>query len=292
MGELVGGLLCTHIPRLMIGDAAERRAYMGENLTTMAAALEEIRREVIERLEFDTFAVVDTHWHTTLDFVLNAHERLDGIYTSDEVPHMLHEYVYDYRGDPELAQGIVDEGTAAGLPVIASSHRGLPVHYGTLNPMHYLNSGAKRRVLSISVCDTAEIHHNIDFGAAIGRAVDRIDRRVLIVASGGLSHRFWSLETIRRHAGADPSEISTPQGRAWDERLIAAMQRGAHAEVIESADAFRRESAPEGRFAHYLVLAGAFGGASFRSRGRRFGRYESAIGTGQVNLWFAPDGAA
>ncbi|MGH7328774.1 MAG: catechol 1,2-dioxygenase [Polyangiaceae bacterium] len=286
MGKIVGGLLCTHIPRLMIRDAAERKAYMGDNVTTMAAALEEIRREVVDRLEFDTFAIVDTHWHTTLDFVLNAHERLEGLYTSDEVPHMLHEYAYAYRGDPELAQAIAEEGAAAGLPVIASSHRGLPVHYGTLNPMHYLNPGAKRSVLSMSVCDTAEIHHNLDFGAALRRAIERLGRRVLLVASGGLSHRFWSLDTIREHAGADPSEISTPQGRAWDERLIAALQRGAHGEVIESADAFRRECAPEGRFAHYLVLAGAFGGEKFHSPGRRFGRYEAAIGTGQVNLWF------
>ena len=260
---------------------------MGENLTTMAQALDEIRREVIERIEFDTFAIVDTHWHTTLDFVLNAHERLEGMYTSDEVPHMLHEYAYDYRGDSELAHAIAEEGVAAGLPVIESSHRGLPVHYGTLNPMHYLNGDKKRRVLSMSVCDTAEIHHNLRFGAAIRRAVERSQRRVLLIASGGLSHRFWSLETIRQHAGADPAEISTPQGRAWDERLIEALQRGAHGEVIEAADAFRRECAPEGRFAHYLVLAGAFGGAEFRSRGRQFGRYEAAIGTGQVNLWFS-----
>src|SRR5271165_1150763 len=155
---LVAGLFSTHVPRLMIFDSHARRAYMGDNVSTFYEALEQIRAQRITSLDFETFIVIDTHWHTTLDFVVNAHERLAGIYTSDELPHMLHDYEFDYRGDPELAAAVVHEGKQAGLPVVASAHRGLPVHYGTLNPMHYYNPGPhKKRVLAISVCDTAEV---------------------------------------------------------------------------------------------------------------------------------------
>ncbi|HEV2738481.1 MAG TPA: hypothetical protein VGU66_07880, partial [Candidatus Elarobacter sp.] len=92
---IVAGLFSTHVPRLMILDPEARRAYMGRNVTTFYDALPQIKRERIDALDFDTFVVIDTHWHSTLEFILNAHERHDGIYTSDEIPWMIHEYAYD-----------------------------------------------------------------------------------------------------------------------------------------------------------------------------------------------------
>ncbi|MFN2460045.1 MAG: catechol 1,2-dioxygenase [Candidatus Velthaea sp.] len=288
MGSLVAGLFSTHVPRLMIFDSQERAAYMGRNVTTFYDALEQIRRERIAALHFDTFVIIDTHWHTTLEFVLNAHERHAGIYTSDEIPWMIHEYAYDYPGDPVLAALIAEEASSAGIPAQASAHRGLPIHYGSLNVMHYYNPPPrKRRVLPISVCDTAEIEPNLALGGAIARAAARSERNVLLIASGGMSHRFWPLATIRQRASADPSDISSETARAWDERIMGLWRSGDHAAVIAGADEFRRTCAPEGRFAHYLVLAGAFGGAAWRTPGEQFGRYEAAIGTGQSNFWFS-----
>ena len=48
---------------------------------------------------------------------------------------------------------------------------------------------------------------------------------------------------------------------------------------------FRRFS-PEGRFAHYLIMASAMGGASWRSKGVAYSDYENAAGTGQIHMWF------
>jgi 3,4-dihydroxyphenylacetate 2,3-dioxygenase len=286
---IAAGLFSTHVPRLMILDPQARKEYMRDDITTFYDALEQIRRERIAALDFDTFVVIDTHWHSTLEFVLNAHARHEGVYTSDEIPWMIHEYAYDYPGDPELAAAITEESIARDVPAQASAHRGLPVHYGTLNPMHYYNPGpAKKRVLPISVCDTAEVAPNLRFGAAIAAAAQRIGRRVLLIASGGMSHRFWPLATIRQRASADPHDISDPGLRDWDERIMAWWRAGDHAAVIASADDFRRTCSPEGRFAHYLVLAGAHGGPAWGTPGLQYGRYEAAIGTGQSNFWFAP----
>ena len=49
-----------------------------------------------------------------------------------------------------------------------------------------------------------------------------------------------------------------------------------------------RRHAPEGRFAHYLMLLGAIGGRSCRARGERCSAYESSLGTGQVHVVFDP----
>jgi len=284
---IVAGLFSTHVPRLMILDAEARRAYMGENVTTFYDALPQIKRERIDPLDIDTFVVIDTHWHSTLEFILNAHPRHDGIYTSDEIPWMIHEYAYAYPGDPELAALIAHEAEQRDVPAAISAHRGLPIHYGTLNPMHYYNAGpVKKRVLPVSVLDTAEIEHNLRFGEAIAAAAARSGRRVLLVASGGMSHRFWPLATIRERASADPSDVSDPALRAFDERIMAWWRAGDHAAVLAHAGEFRQSCSPEGRFAHYLVLAGAHGGRTWDAKGEQFGRYEAAIGTGQANFWF------
>ncbi len=287
MGSIAAGLFSTHVPRLMILDPAKRKEYMRNSVTTFYDVLPQIRTERIAPLDFDTFVVIDTHWHSTLEWIVNAHERHAGIYTSDEIPWMINEYAYDYPGDPELAALIADECAASGVWAQASAHRGLPVHYGTLNPMHYYNPGPnKKRVLPISVCDTAEVDANLRFGDALGRAIARSSRKVLFVASGGMSHRFWPLAVIRERASADPADINGANLRAWDERIMGWWRAGNHANVLANADDFRTECAPEGRFAHYLAMAGALGGPAWTTPGIQYGNYEAAIGTGQSNFWF------
>ena len=260
---------------------------MRDSVTTFYEALPQLREERLAALDFDTFVVIDTHWHTTLDFVINGHARNAGVYTSDEIPWMINEYEFDYPGDPALAASIAGEAQKIGVPAQVSAHRGLPMHYGTLNPMHYYNPGPeKKNVVAISVLDTAETAVNLRFGEALARAICASDCNAVVVASGGLSHRFWPLATIRERASADPADISAAYLREWDERIMALWRAGRHAEVIAHADAFRKECAPEGRFAHYLVLAGALGGEQWKTPGIQYGRYEAAIGTGQANFWF------
>ena len=289
MGEVVAAVFTTHVPRLMILDPEARRAYMGKNVSTFYDAMAAVERERLRELDFDTFVLVDTHWFTTLEYVVNAHERLHGLYTSEELPQMLHGLAYDYRGDPELARGIADSARRAGMRAVASDHPGLPVHYPTLNVMHYFNPAARRRVVSMGVCQIASVENDLRFGAALGEAIRDGDRRVVLVASGGLSHRFWDYDRVLDRASASPEDVSSPENRETDQQILEWFRAGDHRSVLSAAEDFRRRCSPEGRFSHYLIVAGALGGADWRWRGRQFGRYEAAIGTGQAIVWFDPE---
>ncbi|MGH7933530.1 MAG: catechol 1,2-dioxygenase [Candidatus Binataceae bacterium] len=288
MGEVAAAIFTTHVPRLMIKDPEARKAYMGKNVTTFYQAMEELERKRLRDLEFDTFVLFDTHWFTTLDYVINAHERLKGVYTSEELPEMIHEMPYDYPGDAELARAIAKAATGRGIHALATSYRSMPVHYPTLNVMSYFNPDARRRVVSIGVCQTAEIHNDLAFGAALAEAIRASNRRVVLIGAGGLSHKFWDYDHARERASASPEDIATLTNRLYDERIMEWLRAGRHDQVLHAAAEYRAQCSPEGRFSHYLMLAGAMSGASWSWRGEQFGRYEAALGTGQAIFFFAP----
>jgi 3,4-dihydroxyphenylacetate 2,3-dioxygenase len=288
MGEVAAAIFTTHVPRLTIRDPAARKAYMGRNVSTFYDAMDQLARERLRDLSFDTFVLFDSHWFTTLDYVINAHARLSGIYTSEELPEMLHEMPYDYAGDPELARAIEKAARGRGMHAIASAHRNLPIHYPTLTVMAYFNPEANRRVLSIGVCQTASVDNDLNFGGAVADAVRATDRGVVLIASGWLSHKFWDYDHAREHASAAPEDISSPANRAGDERVMQWFRDGRHDEVIRHAQEYRAQCSPEGRFSHYLMMAGAMGAGRWNWRGEQFGRYEAALGTGQAIFFFAP----
>jgi 3,4-dihydroxyphenylacetate 2,3-dioxygenase len=285
MGVVVGAGLLSHVPSIMVPEEERKSRYDGRD-TTFPRALQDIFQEFIQSADFDTFLIFDTHWLTTRGFVVNTQEHLKGVYTSDELPSVIHDLVFDYRGDKTLGEAVVQSAKDAGLRCEGADYQSMVLHYPTLNLMHSLNPGRRHRVLSISVCQTAPHERNLDFGAAIGRAIQDSDRRVIILAAGGLSHQFWSYDEMAQHATPEPHQIFNATNRAYDEMIIDFLKQGNHAAVIDIVPEFRGKCAPEGFFAHYSMLIGALGGKRCRALASQYGDYESAIGTGQVMLWF------
>jgi 3,4-dihydroxyphenylacetate 2,3-dioxygenase len=264
----------------------ERKLHYGGRDTTFPRALQDIYQERIQPAEIDTLLIFDTQWFTTRGFVVNTQEHLQGVYTSDELPSVIHDLVFDYRGDKALGEAIVQSAKSAGLRCEGADYQGMPLHYPTLNLMHYLNPGGEYRVLSVGVCQTAPHERNLDFGMAIRQAIQESDRRVIMLAAGGLSHQFWSYDEMAQHATPDPDHIFNETNRAYDEMIIDFLKQGNHTAVIDIVPEFRGKCAPEGLFAHYSMLIGALGGKSCKVVASQYGTYESALGTGQVMLWF------
>jgi aromatic ring-opening dioxygenase catalytic subunit (LigB family) len=163
----------------------------------------------------------------------------------------------------------------------------LEVYYATINLVHYLRSDEK--IVSISVVQTGETDDFLTMGEALGEAISRLDRRVVVLASGGMSHTFWPLKQIPKHEASDPVHIITPEARAADEERLEWMRVGDHARIVDSMDDYMEHS-PEGAFGHYLMMLGSIGGRDCTAPGEMFSDYENATGTGQVHVWFGqPD---
>jgi 3,4-dihydroxyphenylacetate 2,3-dioxygenase len=285
VGAIVAAGLLSHVPSIMLPEEERKSRYGGRD-TSFPRALQDIYRDRIRPADFDTFLIFDTHWFTTRGFVIDTQEHLKGVYTSDELPSVIHDLVFDYLGDKALGEAIVQHAKQSGLRCEGADYQGMSLHYPTLNLMAYLNPEHRFRVLSIGVCQTAPHERHMDFGTTIGRAIQASDRRVIILAAGGLSHQFWSYDNLAQHAPPDPSHIFNETNRAYDEMIIDFLKQGNHAAVIDIVPEFRAKCAPEGFFAHYSMMIGTLGGKSCNAAATQYGEYESAIGTGQVMLWF------
>ena len=112
--------------------------------------------------------VLDSHWFTTVEFVVSAHEVRAGLFTSDELPRGMCRVPYDWRGDPALARAVAALGEAHGTWITAIDDPYLPLHYATVNLWAFLGRGLGKRWVSVS--NTAETGDTEDFLRA-GRAL-------------------------------------------------------------------------------------------------------------------------
>jgi aromatic ring-opening dioxygenase catalytic subunit (LigB family) len=284
MGEVVGAGILAHVPTIMLPEEVRRELNRGPDFT-LGPALTQLREEVFESLDYDTVVVLDSHWFTTVEFVVTAQSRRAGLFTAEELPRGMCRIPYDWRGDPELAWAMDGLDASHSTWVSAIDDPYLPLMYATLNLWKFLGEGLDKRWLSVSVAQTGDMEDFLRAGRVLGDAIAQSDRKVLILASGALSHTFWKLRQLRDHEAAGLEHIRTPEARAADEERIAWFMAGDHARVLDTMGDFMPYR-PESMFAHYLMMAGALGEGDCTATARQYGDYENSIGTGQVHLWF------
>jgi 3,4-dihydroxyphenylacetate 2,3-dioxygenase len=285
MGEVVAAGLLAHVPTIMLPPAERLELNQGREIS-LVPGLERLRAEVFEVLDYDTVVVIDSHWFTTVEFVVAAHPVRAGLFTSDELPRGMSRVPYDFSGDPELAHAVAAAADKHSTWITAIDDPYLPIHYATVNLWAFLGRGlGKRWVTMSSTAETGDTEDFLRAGRALGEAVAQTDRKVILVASGAMSHTFWPLRQLREHEASDPGHIRTPQARAADQERIGWFEAGDHARVLDTMPDYLKVR-PEAKFAHYLMMIAALGERAVTAPGRRFSEYENAIGTGQVHLWF------
>src|SRR5512133_2105296 len=269
MGEVVGAGLLAHVPTIVLPESIRRELNNG-NDTTLVAGLRQLRTDVFEVLDYDTVVVLDSHWATTVEFVVTAHDR---------------------PGDPELAHLIASKAERHGTWITAIEDDHLPIYYATTNLWEFLGQGLPdKRWISIGVCQTAETEDHLRLGRALGDAIAQSNRKVVLIASGALSHTFWPLRELRKHEAAGIEHIFTAEAATADLQRLEWFAAGDHARVLEAMPEYYRFK-PEARFGHYLMMIGAVGEGDCRAKARQYGEYENSVGTGQVHLWFdRPEG--
>jgi 3,4-dihydroxyphenylacetate 2,3-dioxygenase len=285
MGEVAGAGLIAHVPTIVLPEQTRRELNHGQD-STLVSGLRQLRREVFDVVDYDTVVVLDSHWATTVEFVVTAQQRRAGLFTSEELPRGMCRRPYDFPGDPELAHLIASKGAGHSTWITAIDDDHLPIFYATTNLWEFLGRGLpEKRWISIGVCQTADTEDNLRLGRALGDAIAESDRKVLLIASGAMSHTFWPLRKLRDHEAAGPEHIFSADAYKADMERLEWFAAGDHARVLSTMPDFYRHK-PEARFGHYLMMIGALGEGDCTAPSRQYGEYENSVGTGQVHLWF------
>ena len=285
MGEVVGAALVAHVPTIMLPEQVRLELNEGKEIT-LVPGLHRMKAECLDLLQPDTVIVFDTHWESTFEHIVTAHERRQGRFTSHELPRGMAGIPYDMPGDPELAELIAAQAMERDdCWILACDDPYLPIFYGTVNIWTFLGD-PDTRWISVALNQTCDAEDFLLFGRLIGDAIAQSERRVVLLASGGMTHRFFNFKELRtRESQKAPDNIYDMEYYEADMRVLDMMKRGNHAGVIDGMPGYRK-AYPEGHFGHYLMMAAALGGRACTAPGELFSEYEASVGTGQVHVWF------
>jgi len=286
MGQIVGAALVSHHPGLMQCEDFRKMQGAGED-SSLIAGYARLRAKIAQ-VKPSTVVIFDSHWFTTGFHLVDGGKAFRGTYISDEMPWYLHGVPYEYRGDPELALGMEAVSREQGGFVRAELNPGLGKHYATINLVKQLHLELSDiPVVTVSSCQNCDWRHYLDSGVSIGDAIRRSNRRVVLLASGALSHKFNNIDWKPKHPRIfHESNVSRPENVESDKQAIALMQQGRHDQILERWDDDYRLKPWEAFGAHYLQMVGALGGKECRLKGEPLSEYENARGTGNVHVWF------
>ena len=279
MGKIVLAAKVAHVPSILI---SERPGPLFGKRQGAIDSLKEIGRRARER-GADTFLVFDTHWLSNFGCHMNANPRHKGVYTSNEAPHMIQNMAYDYPGNTVLADLISTEAKRDGLDVMAHQVDTLPLEYGTIVPMHYMNADSKIRVLSVAAPLFATWQENRTFGEAVRRAIEHSPFNVAVLASGSMSHKLVSNDQV----GDNQWEVVGSEfNRQMDLRVLDLWKQRRYREFCALLPEYSTKCNGEALMADTHMLFGMLGWGDYAGEAEELCEYFPSSGSGQINVEF------
>lgn len=283
MGEVVLAAKICHVPSMYLSELP------GQHHGCRQAAIDghkEIGRRARE-LGADTAVVFDVHWLVNSGYHINCGEHFEGVYTSNELPHFIKDMDYRYDGCPELGERIAEEANAADVRTRAHNIPSLHLEYGTLVPMRYMHMDVPEdqhfKVVSVAAwCAWHRLEDSFTFGAAVRRAIEASDRKVLVLASGSLSHRFSDDREAEKNMHTWTREFD----RQVDLRVVELWKQGRFKEFCAMLPDYAQHCYGEGGMHDTAMLLGLLGGADYDKPVEILTEPYGSSGTGQINAVF------
>ena len=151
--------------------------------------------------------------------------------------------------DWELREEIIRQAEAANIRAGTLGEKDLSLDHGTFLPLYFLQeAGVDCPILRIGLSGFSPLEH-YRLGQCIAKAVDKLGRRTVFVASGDLSHKLKD----------DGPYGYAPEGPVFDRRVTQAMADGDFLKFL-TMDAGLCERAAECGLRSFQIMAGALDG--------------------------------
>jgi MEMO1 family protein len=260
MAGIVFGCITPHPPLIVpeVGKGGEH----GISATTKA--MEKLADKVAANHP-DVALIISPHGKSTTEAM--------GILTTPSSSGDMHSWGatspgQEYRNDLELVRLIQTETKKSHIPLNPLENDSYDLDWGVMVPMHFLNRALKNIPLVPLTFSWLPLKTHFAFGNAIGKAAERSGKRVIIIASGDLSHRLIP----GAPAGYDPG------GKKFDEQLVKAISDGDTSKIL-NFDPELVERAGECGLRSIIILMGALEGLTVKPEVLS---YEGPFGVGYM----------
>ena len=265
---ILAGFMVPHPP--MIVPAVGRGGEKQIEKTTRAY---EQTADEIAALAPDTIIITSPHSVMYADyFHISPGKKAVGDFGRFRAAQVRFEEEYD----SELVSEIADLARAEGFPAGVMGERDKRLDHGTMVPLYFIRrryTAGKIVRIGLSGLPLTE-HYRL--GQMIRKAVDRLGRRAVFVASGDLSHK---LQDYGPYGFAE-------EGPEYDARIMDVCSRAAFGELFDFDETFCDRAAECGHRS-FVIMAGAFDGLAVKAEQLS---HEDVTGVGYGICTFYPGG--
>lgn len=265
---VLGAFAVPHPPIIMpeIGRGEERKIEL-----TAKSYREAARRACA--LKPDVFVVFSPHSVMYLDyFHISPGTSAHGDFGDFGCPDVK----ITVRYDEELAKAIADEAAASRISAGFLGEKSRKLDHAVMIPVRYLQEcGCNVPIVRIGLSGFSAIVH-YQFGKAIARAIEKLNRRAVIIASGDLSHKLKE----------DGPYGFAEEGPVFDRRIMEIFKTGNFGELLEFTPEFC-DAAAECGLRSFIMMAGTLDGRAVKCDVLS---HEDTFGVGYGVACFEPDG--
>lgn len=258
---ITGGFIVPHPPLILpeIGRGEERKIQK-----TIEAYRQVSREMVLQKPE--TIIILSPHTTMYRDyFHISPGSLAKGDFGGFGYPEIQAETVYDAEFAEKLSEIAAEEGILAGR----DGEREPKLDHAAMIPLLFfreaLGKEAMPETVRIGLSGLPFAEHE-RLGKAIAKTACELERRILIIASGDLSHRLKD---------SGPYEYAK-EGPEYDKRVTEIIKNGMLHQFLDFSEEFCERAGECGHRA-FAIMAGAFRGIPVRSR---LLSYEGPFGVG------------
>lgn len=266
---IIAGFMVPHPPMIVpeIGRGSE--AQVAET----TAAYERVADE-IAALAPETIVITSPHSVMYADwFHISPGKSAKGSFAGFRAPGVRFEEGYD----EELVAEICRLASSEDFPAGTMGEREAALDHGTMVPLWFIRNRYKGgKIVRIGLSGLPLIDH-YRLGMMIREAAENTGRRVVMVASGDLSHKLQEYGPYG----------FVPEGPEYDARIMDVMGRAAFGELLDFDTSFCDKAAECGHRS-FVIMGGAFDGVAVRAERLS---HQDVTGVGYGICTFYPEGA-
>ena len=234
--SIIGSYIVPHPPMIIkeVGKGREKQIEL-----TLNSYLD-VAKEIGD-LNPETIIITSPHTKLYSDhFFIAPGKYLEGNLSSFGAP----EVTFEEENDIELIEEIERLSKEMSFP--CSRVDRIELDHGTMVPLYFIRKYLPKCKIVVIGLSMLPLHDNYNLGEIIKEAVNNLDRKVVFVASGDLSHKLQSY-------GPYGFDINGPE---YDKRICETMKSANFKELLEYDESFLDKAAECGHRS-FTIMAGS-----------------------------------